>query len=223
MTDKQENKLGMYYSVVAACENHNAVWSGLPAFATAFTEFQSHVDAIGDAAEAQETGVTGATKNKNTALKNLTDAAYPLGTAVQAWATVEGDTQLAERVYWSRSDYLYGRDADSETMARTVLTEATANLPALADYGVTQAKLDDLSAAIDAYHAVLVAPRAAITDRKAATAALVDHFTAADTVLKGRMDNLAPILAADTPEFGRDYENARIIVDSGGGAGSAEE
>ena len=217
MNGNQEDKLGMYYSVETACDKHSAVWQTLPAFITAFGEFQTHVAAISDAAESQETGVTGASRSKNIVQKAVADEAYPIGTAVQTWATITGDNQLAKRVYKSMSDFnYYLRDTEVEIHARLVHTEATAHLAALADYGVTQARLDELDAAIDAYHALLVAPRTAITDRKAATAALKALFKQADTVLKTRMDKLVPILAKDHPAFVADYENARIIVDSGG-------
>lgn len=222
MNDTQEDKLGMYFSVVSACEKHAAVWQALPAFVTAFGEFTDHVDAIRDTAEGQETGIAGNTREKNRARKALADTAYPLGMAIQAWALVSGNAGIGDRVYRPHSDYLRRRDTEAETMARIVLSEGTAHLADLADYGVTQAKLDALSDAADAYHAALTAPRSAITDRSAATAALLEHFAAADKVLKERMDKLVPILASDTPKFGVDYQNARIIVDSGGGGGGSD-
>lgn len=215
MNDRQEDKLGMYLSVAACCKKHGPTWQTLPAFVAAYDEFAGHVDAIQETAESQETGITGATRDKNTAQSVLAEAAYPVGTAVVAWATVEGNNQLVARVHHPRSDYYRRRDTEVESIGRTVLAAATENLADLADYGVTQAKLDTLSAAIDTYHAALTAPRSAITDRSVATAALAEYFDAADTVLKGRMDRLVPILASAAPEFGTDYENARIIVDSG--------
>ena len=59
---------------------------------------------------------------------------------------------------------------------------------------------------------------AAITDHSAATA-LVEHFAAADDVLKNGMDIAVLILSAGAPDSASDYANARIIVDSGGGDG----
>lgn len=217
MNDTQEDKLGMYFSVVSTCEKNAAVWQGLPAFVAAFGEFSEHVDAIRDTAEGQQTGIAGNTREKNRARKALADKAYPLGTAIQAWALVSGNGGIADRVHFAYSDYFYLRDTEAETRARIILAEGTTHLADLADYGVTQAKLDALSDAADAYHAALTAPRSAITDRSAATAALLEYFAAADKVLKERMDKLVPILASDTPKFGTDYANARIIVDSGGG------
>lgn len=215
MTDRQEDKLTMYYTVEAACDKHTAAWQTLPAFVTHHTAFTAEVAAIAEEADNQRAGGTGATRDKSIARQAMAELAFPLGTAVQAWALITGDNQLAARVYHPVSDYFRGRDTEAEEIARLVHTEATANLAALADYGVTQPKLDALDAAITAYHAVLVKPRGAITDRKAATETMAEAFARADDILNNRLDKLVPILAADQPAFATDYRNARIIVDTG--------
>ncbi|MEM7013469.1 MAG: hypothetical protein AAF585_18510 [Verrucomicrobiota bacterium] len=214
MQDHEEDKLSMYFAVIAACNKHNAAWSALTAFADGFAEFQLEVNAISKAAETQQAGITGAAKDKSASRQTMAEAAFPIGTAVQAWALFNEDETLAAKVYHPISDYLQNsRDSEAEQMARGVHTEATANLAQLADYGVTQQLLDELLSAINAYHNALAAPRGAITDRKAATAAIKSGITNADKILKNRMDKLVPILQITQPAFATDYKNARIIVD----------
>lgn len=219
MTDPQEDKLSMYYAVEAACEKHQAAWQSLPAFVTHHAAFTAEVSAISAAAETQQQGVTGATRDKSAARETMADRAHAIAAALGAWALTEEQNQLAAEISFTRSDFLYERDTDSERNARKVHTEATANLASLADYGIDQAKLDDLDAAITAYHTALTAPRGAITDRKAATAALREGFSKADDLLNNRLDKLVPILAPDHPGFATDYGNARIIVDTGSRSG----
>ncbi|MFT5469645.1 MAG: hypothetical protein ACI8UO_004767 [Verrucomicrobiales bacterium] len=213
MTDKEEDKLSMYYAVIAACAKHNTAWQTLPAFANGYGEFQTEVDAISAAAETQQAGITGAAKDKSARRQTMAESAFPIAASVQAWATLNDNATLAGRIAFTLSDFLYGRDTESEERARLVHTEAAAILASLADYGVTQQLLDNLLAAIDAYKTTLTAPRAAITNRKTATAAIKTGFANADTILRDRMDKIVPILEATQPAFVTDYRNARIIVD----------
>jgi hypothetical protein len=99
---------------------------------------------------------------------------------------------------------------------------ATANLASLAPYGVTAAKLTDLKAKIDAYAASLSKPRDAVASGSTATKQMSDEFDAADAALNDQMDALVPQFAAANAKFVEDYNNARIIVDSGGGKAKAK-
>lgn len=215
MKDRQEDRLGMYFTVLATCERHADAWENVPAFAEAHAEFAGHVTAIRDQADAQSTGVRGSSRAKADAREALAATAYPIATAIQAWAAVAGEARVAERVRFTRSHFIHSRDTDAEIRARTVLAEATARDADLADYGVDPELIGHLAVAIDTYHDLIIAPRQAIVARSAATAALKKHFAAAHRVLKTRMDNLVPVIGVQNPDFARDYENARVIVDSG--------
>lgn len=223
MNRRQEDKLSMYYAVIAACDKHNAAWAGLAAFATGYTAFQGHVATIAAASGDQQAGTIGHARQKTQARAAMAAAATPLAGALQAWAAVESQPAVAAKIDFAPSDLLYGRDTLAEDRARLIHGEATTRLAALATYGVTQPLLDTLGDAIDAYHAQIVAPRTAIIDRKAATSTLAAAFDAADRVLVDRLDKLIPLLALTQAAFATDYRNSRIIVDSGGRGGAEED
>lgn len=217
MTDQQEDKLSMYYAVIAAADRHSAIVQGLPAFATHYGEFTAKVDTIRDLLDGQNAGVSGATEAKATARQSMAALAYPVAAAVQAWALANGDSQLADIVGYSQSDFLHSRDTIAEERAQRVHDEAEPRLADLGDYGVDAAMLTNLSNAIAGYHAELVRPQQAIQDRKTVTAGLKTGFASADDVLRNRLDKLVPILAMDHPAFATDWWNSRNIYDSGGG------
>ncbi|MFT5470309.1 MAG: hypothetical protein ACI8UO_005437 [Verrucomicrobiales bacterium] len=219
MTDKEEDKLSTYYAVIASCAKHNTAWQSLPAFANGYGEFQTEVDAISAAAETQQAGITGAAKDKSARRQTLAEYACPVAASVQAWATLNDNATLAGRIAFTLSDFLYGRDTESEERARLVHTEATAILASLTDYGVTQQLLDDLLAAIDAYKATLAAPRAAITQAMAELA-----FPVAAAVHAWALENdnaqLADRVGFSMSDFlnGRDTiaeERAQVVHDEG--------
>ncbi len=212
MTDREEDKLGMYYSVEGACKKHRGAWARLPAFVTAYNEFRIHVADIAAAAGADENGVIGVNAEKSAALQSMINEAFPISAALQGWAIAEGDTQLAARIYYPRAAYLRARDIQAESIARSIHAEAKKYLDSLADFGITKSRLDALSASIDAYHAAVIASQANTAARKISAANLKELFSIADSVLQSRMDKLVPILGREAPAFEKDYENARIMV-----------
>lgn len=88
----------------------------------------------------------------------------------------------------------------------------TTRVAALADYDIDGEKIAKFAQAIEAYSALLVTPRRAINDRKAATAGLLEAFAAADTLLRDCLDKLIPVIAARHPAFGVHYHHARPII-----------
>ena len=217
MTAGQEDRFSLFLTVEAACQRHQAVWdTDFPAFAQAFAKFQEHVAEIGRLAADQRSAIRGATRQKIRTRRAMEDSARQLGGALAAWAEVNGQQPLAERVYLSRNAWHKLRDTVCLTRASLILKEGRARLADVADYGVTESLLDELAERSDAYRAELAGPRAAINTRKAATAGLTTHIAAASKVLRTRMDRLMPLLAAAHPAFGTDYQNSRILVDSGG-------
>ena len=66
---------------------------------------------------------------------------------------------------------------------------------------------------IDPFEALIPKPRNDKAAQVAATKALPKLLRQADTILKKRLDKLAPKFAADNPEFVDKYFAARAIVD----------
>ena len=93
----------------------------------------------------------------------------------------------------------------------------------LTDYGVTAATLTTLQTAIDKYVDASSAPRNAITLRKGATAELRALLKDTNKLLTKRLDALMEQFAETKPEFYRDYQNARIVIDLGTGSGEGTE
>jgi hypothetical protein len=74
-----------------------------------------------------------------------------------------------------------------------------------------------LATALTDYHATIAGPRSAISVRKTQTAELELKLKGATTILTGQMDQLVGMFEAAPAVFVGDYNNARIIIDLGGG------
>ena len=121
---------------------------------------------------------------------------------------------------YSKSDLRGGRDTASRDKCQQIHDAGTENLAALTDYLITTALLTDLQQKIAAYNAAIQKPRQAKTNTKTATSQLEQVFAAADQVLGARLDKLVVQFEDANPTFFTNYQNARLIVDSGGGQGS---
>ena len=103
MTDKQENKRSMYIAVQKACNANNSVWSGLPAFVTAFGKYETAIAGIDTQRQIQEGKTTGITENKQKEEDEMIQATVEIAAAVFSYASKIGDNELKQKVNYTPS------------------------------------------------------------------------------------------------------------------------
>ena len=129
------------------------------------------------------------------------------------FAEITGNLPAAATLNQSYSDIYYATDLDAEDLAVNLLAAARAmDATALAGYGVTAARLDDLEDALDHYSEKIGSPRAVTVKGRARTLSLEDLFDKLRAV-HSRMDRLAVVLRTTAPGFYIAYESARVIID----------
>jgi len=217
MTDKQENRYSMMLAVQQVCNNNNPVWAGLPAFVTAFGNFETAISDIAATRLEQEKDLKGIAEDKVAKEKILISKALVIAKATVAYANVTNNEVLRQEVDYSESDLLRSRDTELETKCQIIHDRANTNSAALVAYGVTAGMITALATAITDYHATIAGPRSAISVRKTQTAELESKLKGATIILTGQMDQLVSVFETSAPLFVADYTNARIVVDLGGG------
>ena len=215
MRVKQENKLSMYYAVRKVCSENIGVWNGLPAFVTAFGDFETNIGKIEEALETQETNIKGVSLSKEAVEDSMVDKALEVANGVFAYASDISDLTLKSKVDFSRSDLKQKRDSIIIQRCQLIHDEAMAVVGSLGNHGVTVNDLADLETRIDAYTQILAAPRTAITERKGATDELSKLLGKTDGILKNKLDKLVIKFKPTSPEFHRLYFDARITVEIG--------
>ena len=215
MTDKQENKRSMYIAVQKVCNANNSVWSGLPAFVTAFGEYETTIADIDTQRQIQEGKTTGITENKQKEEDEMIQITLEIAAAVYAYASKINDNELRDKVSYSPSDLRNSRDTILKDICQVIHDEANNVIANLADYGKTPADLTQQQSEIDDYAAILAKPRTAIGTRATATSKLVELFQQGDDLLKNQLDKLMVNYQTSEPKFYSQYQNARIIVDLG--------
>lgn len=220
METRQSNKYKMYLAVKKVVDEKTALWQTFPAFISDYNRWKARISSIKTLGEQQDSATGGIAENKTTARKTMSDAAFEIASAIHVYAINQADKELAEKVKFSVTDLLAGKDTESSKRCTGIYTIAQASLAAIADYGVTAEKVDNLNILIGAYDGLLVGPQTAKAKIKTITAQLATEFDKADELLNDHLDKLMVQFKTSQPAFYSDYANARNIIDSGGGHAS---
>lgn len=213
MDSKQEAKFNMYQVVIMRCDDNIAIVDLNTAFKNAFTDFKAISAQIGAKAQTAGSVITGIAANKSISKNALCSNAARIAGLIYAFASKTGNIELKQAVNFSKTDLMRLKDGEHAPVCQNIHDAGVANKPALADYGVTNAKLAELQTAIDGYTGEVSRPRAAIVDRKVTKAQIKELFKQADAILVEQMDNLIEDFAESNAEFVAQYKAARIIVD----------
>lgn len=220
MNSRYENKLSMGLTVQSTCNRYPAVTAQIPAFVTGMGDLGVKIQYIQAQAALQAGKTGGVTLNKQNLKAALGEKAFEIASAVSAYANTVKNSALAGKVEFSKSDLLRSRDTETAGLCQNIRAAATDHLAALASYAVTAADLTDLAQKCAAYEAAVTAPADARVSKKTAGENIDAGFVDFDDILENRMDKLMPKFQAISPDFVRDYNNARIIVDNAGGDGA---
>lgn len=208
----QSNKLRSYNALTVVLDKYETTWSPLPGFGKAKTEFAGIVDEIKEQAQIQ-LECEQASEEKGYVLRALGDAAYEISAAIQAYAVEVSDLALEARADFSRSAITLGKEDEVVSRCWGIHALATGKLAALADNGVTAAKLTAFKKKIEAFETVQPKPRTRVNQGSAATQRLEILFRQAGTVLRKRLDKLMAQFKESAPEFWEEYQGARVVVD----------
>ena len=212
MTQDQDNITTMFQTTVQFLDAHNAVWSGTPAFADAVTRAKAGIAEIDAAADEQETPTTGITQDKGSVRDDLEEKLLELADQLSALATKTGDATMGAQVEMSKSSLDKMDDRTLEQTAERVGALATANIAALAAYGVVAADVTALDTARTTFAGMKTAPRDATSERKSKTMSLPTKIASVRSIFRNEIDKMATKKKKSDPDFYNGYFAARVIV-----------
>jgi hypothetical protein len=173
---------------------------------------KTNIAAIDGASQKQGTP-TGATAEKESARTALEDAAFLMAQALSVLGHTTSNHDLKARTSSSRTDWDRLVDQDLSNRAASVLADANTHKTDLAAFNVTQAKIDDLNAAVDRFNSVRTSPRTAIADRVAQTKSIPFLIRETNAILLNEIDPMVNLFQPTHGEFVSGYRAARVIVD----------
>ncbi len=217
MTKTEENKFSSYRAVISVLDENQSVVTTLPALNNAVTSFKTIVSDISVRDTEYTTSVAGKTKAKNLVEDELLDLLIPSADTVYAFASRNKNEELKEKSKVSRSKLKGMRDSDLISKSKLIHGLLDTNIAALADYGVTSAKVTALLNKINEYESALGLKETGFANKSATRQTLSQLFDHADLVLKTEIDALMENFKANNKMFYDKYWSARVIKDLGMG------
>ena len=196
--------------------------SALPALVTVTEELSEVLEGIETQFKKQQ-ALSGVSLEKTAALEALANAGFEIVSAVQSCAAATGNAELAGQANFKRGNLTRGADKTILNRAEDIHEIATAVLPSLADYGVTQAKLNAFSKKIEAFRKAHPAPRQRVNAGSSATKQLAKLFKELSELLRNRADRLLVQFRESAPEFYNEYKSARTVLNPSAGSSASEK
>jgi len=214
MDDKQTRKLNMTNATLEVMDDNNALWSVIPAIVTKNGQVTTSRNEIVQLALEQGTDISGNTTDKDNKRKLMADAAYEIAKPLTTYAIDTNNEVLKGEIDFELTDFTTGKDIDARDNAQLVHDRANSNIGSLGDYNINAAMLTTLQDRINGFGAVIGRPRAARSEKKSKTEAIVDEFVLLEGFLEG-LDNLMVTFRTSESEFFDSYKTAREVVDTG--------
>ena len=215
MENNLENRLSMYQKVQFYLTHHADETAAIPMVASLQTDLDDQVNTVLTLATIVDTDITGYTVDKQSKRSLLTQKILKLSTAIVAFASVNGNSILAEKCDESLRDMGVMRDNDFYTFSQLIIREATPIMTDLAPFGVLPADLTAATAASEVYLANIQSPRGQINERGKALADLEKEMENTNDLLRNRLDKVMGIFQASNPSLHVGYLGARSIDGTG--------
>lgn len=232
MKNEFANRQNMHLAIVAllADQTYHPVWKNQApqVFSTRAAQLPGMVAALTDLISAQQAATTGYAADKEREEQELETVAHEISAALADWFEDQGREGDAAKIALSRSGWQGLRDVALIARAKLLITTLdaalTENPASLAGYGLTPADSTLLAKETADFEAIVADPAAAISSRKALTAALRPKFREVGELL-AKMDRLVLRFRKTAPgtRFVEIWQATRIIRDLGEAAAAAKQ
>jgi aspartokinase len=206
----------MAATVVAYMTKFISIWTGNKAVTDTMSKLTSALGKVGDKAQQQEAPIIGQEAKKALVRHDYEEEIMRIAGQLCSLADKIGDTNLGAQTELTLAQ-LDKQSVDVlEATGERVSGLATANLAALADYGITPADVTALDALTTQFHGVKTAPRKAIATRAGQTKTMPPAVKSVTSLLRNHLDKQMLMFKKSNPEFYAGYLSARVVIDRHG-------
>lgn len=214
MRNFESDKLKMYMTVAACMNKNTGLWQTLPYLADSVTLLNTNINVIGHNEAIQTEDLSGYALQKKNKRQDLETIALFVAMQLKSYAMVNQNESLFNQMKYTPTGFKQSRAKDLVFDAGTILTTATENMPAIINFGITQAVLDDMQTKIGVFAGLLNAPADERNAQKDATAIIKKTIRETDTLLKHRLDYQMLVFKETEPVFYTNYILDRKINSS---------
>ena len=151
MTNRNEDFVGMVKLCLNVWEAKQSVFGNIIAVKEAFTRIAALKDALDEKIVKQSLTIGGKTVIKKDLRKKMSELSAQIGAIIAGYAFNVKNEDLKKVVDFPISVYNKKRDEEVAFLCKNVLAKANENIANLADYGITQAMVEQLDTYINSY------------------------------------------------------------------------
>ena len=212
MTDNQENKLRMYFTVSAVCESNAELWQDNEVFVADFQRFKLKIPKIEKCRDQMRVENIIHESIKSFDRVELEELAFYLSGKIMAYAKNSGDQLLQAEIKNQRDNIVSASDTELVEICNSLTNKASTDLMKLIDYGVFAETIANLQQLASAYFANLDRARIYHSKYKTTEELLRKYFKDVDDILRNKLDNDIEFYKNSDPEFYGQYKTARIVI-----------
>lgn len=217
LTAKQDNRLTAAENALAALQQDAKPYQQDKALQRLIAELQQLTDDLTPLRrDTQRKASKPKTAAKTDRRELLATSASEVAGDVYAYAIDQQDRTLQNAANYNYGALLNLRATALTDTAQDIHDQATTHAKALEDYGVTEARLQELQDAIDAFSGAKNDPRQQISEGKANRIAISARFKLLAALLEDRLNPSLRKYARSHPEFYQRVEAARKVIDRPG-------
>lgn len=220
MNARQHAKLRMYKSTNTVIEQNRANWENIPIITSLADELKQHINSIENASQLQGSKLS-LSQQKAETREALSEKAMAITGILKTFAEISKNKGLAALIDYTKTDFTHSSEQNTINIANTVLEQAGQYLGELADYGLTQATIDEYAGLFNEFKNMVEQPRNATIQKSYATKELAELFEETDNFIDTKLDNM--LLQFQGTSFYNQYVAARVIVDAPTRSSKTEE
>lgn len=206
----------MAATVVAYMNKNQTIWTSNKAVTQTMTGVNAALGTVDSKAQQQEAPIIGEEEKKVLVRHDYEEEIMRLAGQLCSLAAKNNDTNLAAQTELTLAQLDKMSVDVLEATGKRVSSLATANLAALADYGITQADVTALDALTAQFHDAKTAPRKAIATRAGQTKTMPPAVKTVTSLLRNHLDKQMLMFKKSNPEFYAGYVSARVVIDRHG-------
>lgn len=212
MTDNQENKLRMYFTVSAVCESNTELWQDNEIFVADFQRFKSKIPKIEYCRDQMriENIISGSIKSFDRV--ELEEMAFYLSGKMLHFAKDTSNQALHAEIRNYRDILCDITDIELVEICNTLANQASTNLIQLGDYEVTTEIIAEIQQLSSFYFVNMHRVKSSHAKYKTTEELLRKYVKDADDLLRNKLDNDIEFYKNSDPEFYGQYKTARIVI-----------
>lgn len=215
MNAQQTSIFAMFGRTEKVLTENKALWVANVKFAENSTTLSANIAAIANAQKQQESDKTGIAQDKDRTRIELAAQAFEVASAVRSFAADNNNRELEQGVKYSESGLVQMSESRLVSSSKIILEQATEHLAELADYGLTDATLAELTAVIATFTSVQPDARLAINTGSMATDRMRKLFSTTSSLLKRQLDTKMVGFRKTNEAFFTAYTLARNVIEPG--------